>query len=526
MPIELVEVPKAKHAERARRWPYVVALAVLLLAVVALILLIVNWPFTRQAVIDALQESSARTVTIERFKMTFFPPGCVAEGIDFLHRKHKDKPPLITIQKLVIKGSYLGLIGSPKRLSKVVVVGMHVTVPPNSNDGKPNPVMPLTDASTNRPIEIGRILADGAILEFVSSHPNKEPFKLIIDKLALDGVGKSKPIKYQATINNTEPVGVINSTGQFGPWNPDDPGVTAVAGTYSFEHADLATFKDLSGILSSQGNFSGTLARMAVQGKVGVSGFRVNHSAHAVNLTSEYQGSVNATDGDTFLESVKATLAHTILDASGAVTSIHGVKGKSVSLNVSSTNGRIEDLLNLFLEAKRSPMTGLVTLKAKIDVPPEPGAFLEKLSMVGDFGLTSSKFEGHDLQNSLDKLSMSARPDETKQEKEDPETVLSNFKGYVSAKNGIATLSRISFDMPGASALVNGTYNLITEQVDLHGVLRTDGKVYVSTTGFKSFLLRAISPLLKHKSRITFVPFKITGKYPNTTVSLDLFAKK
>jgi hypothetical protein len=96
----------------------------------------------------------------------------------------------------------------------------------------------------------------------------------------------------------------------------------------------------------------------------------------------------------------------------------------------------------------------------------------------------------------------------------------------VTARNGIATLQNISFTIPDADAEVHGSYNLQNENVDLHGTLRTSGKVSAATDGFKSVLLRALTPFLKHQSHQTFVPFKITGTYPDADISLDLFAKK
>ena len=83
------------------------SLAVAALAVIYIAVIAANWPFTQQAVIDALQERSLRTVTIGHFSRTYFPPGCTAEDIRFLHRKHKEKQPLITVGKLVLVTSYL-----------------------------------------------------------------------------------------------------------------------------------------------------------------------------------------------------------------------------------------------------------------------------------------------------------------------------------------------------------------------------------------------------------------------------------
>ncbi len=503
----------------------IMGVPVLLIIPVGITLAVKHWPFTRESVLDALQEGSSRTVKIDRFQMTYFPPGCIAEGISFLHRKHKEKPPLITVQKLVVRGSYSGLLASPNRLTEVRVVGMHVTVPPRNPDGT-NPIMPLTDVKSRRPFVVETVTSDGVVLDFMSSQRGKEAYKLLVDKLVLGGVGNDQSISYRATIANTEPPGEIHATGRFGPWNADDPGRTSISGAYTFDNADLGVFKDLAGILTSNGQFSGTLDHIEVAGHSDVPNFHVAHSGHAEHVTSDFKAVVNATDGDTFLEDVKSHFSRTTLVSNGSVAGRPGEKGKTVLLDVTSAGARVEDLLNLLVAAKRSPLTGDFTMKAKIALPPAHEAFLQKLKVDGDFGLAAGEFTSRDTQQTLNKLSTSARKDATHEEKEDPETALSNLKGHVTANNGLATLTNVSFSIPGASAKVNGTYNLLTQDVNLHGVLSTVGKIYVTQKGFSSLLLRAITPFLKHKEHTTVVPFKITGVYPNASIALDLFGTK
>src|SRR5437016_6676889 len=59
----------------------------------------------------------------------------------------------------------------------------------------------------------------------------------------------------------------------------------------------------------------------------------------------------------------------------------------------------------------------------------------------------------------------------------DLQTVLTNLKGHVELINGIAKFSHLSFTMPGGSAQLDGSYNVITEKIDLHGMLRTDAEL-------------------------------------------------
>jgi hypothetical protein len=117
-----------------RRWILISAAALAMGAAVGASLLALNWPFTEAAVTKALEDRFARDVKIRKFRSSYFPPGCVAEGVEFLHRKHKDLPPLITVQTLTIRAGYSGLLRIHKLVNDVQVAGLHVRVPPKSPD--------------------------------------------------------------------------------------------------------------------------------------------------------------------------------------------------------------------------------------------------------------------------------------------------------------------------------------------------------------------------------------------------------
>src|SRR5947209_1575816 len=89
-----------------KRWLVIVPVGVVIVAATAIGILALRWPFTEQAIIRALQEGSARTVKIESFHKTYFPPGCVAEQVSFLRHNHPEREPVITVRKLTIQGSY------------------------------------------------------------------------------------------------------------------------------------------------------------------------------------------------------------------------------------------------------------------------------------------------------------------------------------------------------------------------------------------------------------------------------------
>jgi hypothetical protein len=402
--------------------------AILYLAVIAM-----NWPFTQQAIIDVLQERSLRTVTVGRFYRTYFPPGCTAENIRFLHRKHKEKQPLITVQKVVLVTSYSRILLLQNRLSLVRIIDMHVTVPPSA-PGQPNPVMPLTYSKSAPSIKIDRIIADGATLDFLSKTA-KKPYRLIIDKLRLDGIGNNLPMPYKTLISTQMPPGKIHSAGVFGTWNPKDPGSTPLKGSYNFENANLAAFGGISGTLFSSGTFTGILREIGIQGRADVRNFKVQDTSHERPLTVAYRANVNGTNGDTQLQEVTARFDHTTAGFKGAVAQSPTAGGKSAAIDMWTSSGRVEDILRLFISGKTAPMSGAFTFFGHVDIPPGPQPFLSRLKLSGDFGVAAGKFANTQTESDLTRLSDSSQKHRERKPQPPPTNVLSDLKGHGFAAN-------------------------------------------------------------------------------------------
>ena len=506
--------------QKVRRWILVGAAVVFLGAVAAAVLLTVNWPFTETAVAKTLQDRFARNVKIGKFRVTYFPPGCVAEGVDFLHRKRTDLPPLISVQTLTIRASYSGLLRIHKLINNVEVAGLHVRIPPK-NPGSAHQVFPLTNSTSGKTLTIGEIATSDAVLEFMPQHPGGQPFILKIDQLKLDGVGEGVPITFHALFKNTEPPGEVRSDGRFGPWNDDDPPSSPLSGSYSYEHANLGVFKGISGTLSSHGKFSGNLGHIDAEGDADVPDFKVSSSSHRVDVASNFNAVVDGTNGDTYLTRVESHFGRTTVTSQGDIKGAPGQTGKTVRVSIGVSQGRIEDLLRLFTKSANPAETGDIQLQTKVELPPGPEAFLKRLRLDGGFGIGSGRFTNPTMQQPVNRLAESARGETKHQEELDASTVLSNLKGRVAATGGIATLSNISFTEPGTLAEVEGTFNLMDQSLNLRGVLRTSGKLDDTQSGFKSVVLKALGPLMKKKS-ISVVPFVIKGTASSPSFALDL----
>jgi hypothetical protein len=109
---------------------------------------------------------------------------------------------------------------------------------------------------------------------------------------------------------------------------------------------------------------------------------------------------------------------------------------------------------------------------------------------------------------------------------EDAETVLTDLKGSVVLNTGTASFSDLSFGIPGASAGMYGTYNILNHKIDMHGRMQVDTKISKTSTGVKALLLKVMDPFFKKRKKGEVVPVHITGTYEHPRFGLDLTKQK
>ncbi|MCU1303882.1 MAG: hypothetical protein JWQ87_4166 [Candidatus Sulfotelmatobacter sp.] len=491
-------------------------LIIVLIAVVVLVAVLVTsaiWPFSQAAVLQDLREASDSQVQVRAFHRTYFPfPGCVIEGLIFNHDSAASTP-LITIAKVIIRGSYLGLL--TKRVSRVTADGMHITVPAFGTS--------KTLHTTQSKIMIDEIVANGSVVEFDFHDPDKPHLIFDIHEGSLQNVGWKGPLTYRLKVHNPEPPGEISTQGQFGVWDKTDPGKTTISGIYTFEHADLGVFHGIAGMLSSQGKFSGTLHRIDISGKTDTPDFEVKSGYHPMHLTTDFTAYVDGIHGDTFLQRVDAEFWKTHIVFQGSIAKSPSAKGKTALIDFHSEKARIEDLLRMFVKADRPPMSGSVKLQAHAEIPPGKDPFLKKLKLRGSFGIAGGTFSKPSTQEGINKLSAGARGEK---DPDDSETVLTDLTGRVILQDGISTFSDLSFGVPGADARMHGTYNLLNQKIDLRGQLQVDSKISNSEKGSKAFLLKMMEPFFKKKKKGEIVPVRISGTFGHPTFGLSLNDKK
>ena len=516
------------------RWPLIAVIAVLVGLAIAAVLVVLQWPFTREKVVKSLREQSGMAVQMANFRHVYFPhPGCVAEGVQFLRSESAGTPPLMTIDKLVVRGSYAGLF--IHHIDEIHAVHLRVTIPPEADHSgiASGPIQ----AGASSGLSIDKIIADGAEVDFASSQPGAAPLVFQTQKLLVSAISDNHPVSFQATVRIPEPPATVNVEGKFGPWKTGTGGQTPISGSYKLDQADLGVFSGIAGTLSGRGSFRGILQHIETEGTTDTPDFSVSRAGNPVHLVTQFHALVDGLNGDVALQQVTAHFGKTTIVSRGTVASTTDGQGKTVSLDMSSSRARIEDLLRLVGTTTPPPMTGAILFDAKTTLPPGPRPFLDKVKLQGDFGISGGQYTNPATQKDVDVASARARGEADKVEDEDdkrgtdsydPGRVVSNVKGHVVLQNSVAHLNDLSFDVPGASAVLSGTFALKTLRVNLEGEARLDAQLSQATTGVKSFLLKIVQPLLKKKKqqRGAIVHVKVGGTYHNPSFTVTPVVKK
>jgi hypothetical protein len=465
---------------------------------------------------ESLQKDFASELKLQRLNVRLFPSVRIdGEGLVLRYKGRTDLPPLITIRRFSGVASLAGLLRSPVHIRQMRVEGLQIQVPPRGQRSREE-----SKSGTQKPdFVIDEMVADGTKLTMIPKSDLKVPLEWDILRLTLYGAGPSTSMSFRATLTNGKPPGQIESSGKFGPWQKEEPGNTAVSGTYTFQNADLSVFRGISGKLSSEGNYYGVLDRIQVEGHTDTPDFAVKVSGNPVHLTTQFQAVVDGTDGNTWLQPVNAQFGHSSVTARGGVEGIKGVPGKTISLDVTAPEGHLEDMLLLGVKGKQPAMSGRISFHTKLVIPPGDVDIANKLKLDGSFIVGAARFSKLNVQEKVNQLSHrgSGDPQESA-----TDTVASDFSGHFTLDDGLMTFKNLSFRVPGVSVALNGNYGLLGQQMEFRGSARLDAKLSQTTTGFKSFLLKAVDPFFEKKNAGAVLPIKIGGTRDNPSFGLDL----
>jgi hypothetical protein len=510
-----------------RLWKWIGVVALMLVAGAAVMVRLViarAQPILRNRVIETLSNRFNSRVELASFRVS------VANGIevsgDGLRIFGTEDPnpyepgvqPLIGVQEFRFQTAWPSLFRSAVHVDTVFVKGLELNIPPKEGWRKMTDIGARTRKMT---VFVDHFVCEDTKLVINTANPHKPPLEFAIGDLKMKDIGPGQPFQFDAILVNPKPVGNIQSRGQFGPWRQESPRDTPVQGDYSFTNANLSTINGIGGTLSSTGQYSGTLGKIAVHGETDTPDFRIATSGRALPLHTEFHAIVDGTSGDTYLRPVNARFLRSAFTANGSVVRVSEPHGHDIELNVVLDHARIEDVLELGVGTDPPVMSGPVEMNTRLSLPPGAAQVAERLRLAGTFHVLRAHFTNENVQQKLDTLSLRSQGKPRQAQAHVQEDVPVDLQGVFTLKDGSLSFSALHFLIPGTHLDMTGGYTLDGQRFDFRGTARLEAKVSHMTTGWKSLLLKPIDPFFRKDGAGTEVPIKITGTKSEPHFGLD-----
>jgi AsmA-like C-terminal region len=511
-----------------RRWIAVLAILLGIAGLTVVLLIHVYLPGIKQTARDDAQVYLTKrlksSVTFSDFHVALYPNAHITvENLILRHQARTDIPPLIQIKEVSLDATLSSLLHRRLEITNATLVGLQINTPPRAPGSPPRVHGTEEDLAAKYHFVIREIHADDALLTVLRYNSDKPPNQWAIHHLTLSDFSFDRPTNFHAILTNPKPQGEIDCQGTFGPWDAEDPRETPVSAQYVFAHAELGTLKGIRGILSSTGKFSGPLDYLTVVGVTDTPDFALRVSGHPMALHTDFNATVDGSNGNTVLNNVTATFLHTTLVTHGGVVDVYpNVKGRTIALDAVADNARIEDLLLLAVKSDQPVMTGSARLKTKILIPEEDTDVIERLRLDGQFGIGNAHFTSPTVQSKIDALS---RRGQGKPKAEYISDEVSDLQGSFKMDHEAIRFSDLTFGVEGANISLEGTYGIDSGQIDFRGKLRTDAKLSQMVTGWKSVVLKPFDGFFKGKNGGAEIPIKITGTRDHPTYGTDFHDK-
>lgn len=535
---------------RRHAWKALLAIALLLVAglwVAARVAAARLEPFVRASLVEYLEQRFHAQVRIGRLHASL----PLEDPLRFLLRQGKgarvhvsvsdlqvvqngleDLPPLLRMNALRLELDFPSLWENTVLVKRLKLEDFHLVIPPKGRRPKladlaaaiPEPAAGETEAPSSgdrpaRSVVFEEVDADGMQLQILSANPQKAPLAFSMAHLRLFGAAPGAPMRYVADLTNPKPPGIVRATGTFGPFRSEEPGESPLEGEYSFEKADLSVFRGIVGTLHSTGKFSGQLNRIVAEGVTETPDFGLSYSSNRLPLRTRYHAIVDGANGDTELRPVEATIGSTKLLCEGAVERFPGEHGKTVKLRVRGDKGNLRDLLLLAMKDANAPLRGLVSMDLEITVPPGKQDYAGRLHLSGKFQVKDGWFTHKDTQAKLNEMSSRATGRPNQQPDDD---ITTDFEGRFVLSNRILRLSDLRFYIPGAAVTLDGAFNLGSDELDFHGLLRTDARLsQMMKSRWKRWVLKPVDPFFAKDGAGAQFKIAVTGSRDNPNFGLD-----
>jgi hypothetical protein len=490
-------------------------LAFMILTATGIYFIDASWPYRYRNVVPLLNKLFASQIKMDHYHRTYFPnPGFVATGLTLRRNSAPDVPPIGSASNLVVQGRWSDLLLFRHRVRLVEVEGLHIVLPANGSRAQREDFPPGSSADfSGPPTIVEQLNIHGATLDIMRTDGNRYTFP--IRQLIIRNLRQGHAVGYTLDMQNAKPVGHIQADGNFGPLITNNLGNTPVSGAFTFSAVNLADIHGISGALTAGGRFHGTLASIEADSTSRVPNFSVG-KGKPTYIEGTVHSTINGLNANIVLHLIELRMGATTARVQGNIIG----SPKVTNLDIAVTEGHAEDLLRPFLHDE-VPVTGIVWLHSHAYLAPaEDGRkFLQRLRMEGSFDMPAERFTNGPTEQKLSAFSQRALDLKTTKDKAN---VVSSLKGPAKILNGIVSTENLTFRIPGASVDLTGTFNLRGGDVHMLGDLHMESDISHVTTGFKSMLLKPLSPFFRKDHAGAVVPIAITGSPQHYKVSQNI----
>ncbi len=495
-------------------------LGVLVFVLASVALMLTYWPFRYREVHPLLERTFSSKVLVKRFHRTYFPhPGYVAEELIFRRYGDMQEPPLATLDRMTVVGTWTNLIFHPHELYEIRLDGLHVQIPPPGTKARRLAFDHGVVTSSSQKIQIETIIADGTTLDFLAD-AGKPPLRLQFPILQVHNVQESQPLSFSAHVLIPKPQGTVLANGSVGPFRTNDYGATPLSGTYALQNADLSKVDGISGHAAGSGRYSGTFSRIEIFGHASIPDFRAA-SAHKVRLDAAYHVAVNGTNGDVEIQDTQVKTGRSLVTASGSVVG----KPNKVHFTIATKNSRVEELLRI-VEKDEPSVAGDVSFHAAVNLNNGPGPFLQRLGLKGEISLAQIRFTKPQTQQGMNAFAARVQKSPPGDSKHDPPQVTAAASSPTTFHEGMAYFPDIHIAFPGTDAYLHGTFNLLTTRIHFTGKVDLQRDISHAATGWKSALLKPLSPFFRHNDAGAIVSIAVTGTATQPKIAQNVLHNK
>jgi len=216
---------------------------------------------------------------------------------------------------------------------------------------------------------------------------------------------------------------------------------------------------------------------------------------------------------------VDATLGHSHFTAQGQIVRVpvavvadaQQYGGHDIALTVNVDKAWIEDFLRLASRTGKTLLTGDVTIKAALHIPPGTAPVEERMKLNGNFALGGARFTSDKMQGRIAELSLrgEGRPEDLKNT--DPASIVSEMQGSIRMAGGVITLPELNYTVPGAKIQLAGTYRLADGALNFTGKAKMEASMSKMVGGWKGMLLKPADRIFKRDGAGAEVPIHIEG---------------